>query len=111
MNNKVEHIIPKVFVLLLMAVLLFPSTLQFHHIFETHDHNNDCKEVTTHLHEKEVDCSLCDFNVTQTYYHPDFQISFDKINVYQKQNFELYKSKYYHQQLSYSLRGPPQNFT
>ncbi len=58
MKNKLLNILPKVSAMLLLIVMQIPICLQFIHIFEEHDHNNDCKEVTTHLHDKEIDCSL-----------------------------------------------------
>lgn len=87
--------------------MLFPSGVQFLHAFEEHGHNNDCKEVTTHLHEKEVDCSLCDFQISS------FDISFhsyskQKIAKASSSYIAYYKSKKYNSiKRSFNLRGPP----
>lgn len=107
MKNREEHIVSRLFALLLIVVLLFPSALQFHHIFESHDHNTDCKEVTTHLHEKEIDCSLCDFHLSS------FNISFNTVDKYinievSSSYLAYYKSnKYNSTKRSFNLRGPP----
>ena len=50
--------------LLLCGALLFPSVVQFAHIFEGHDHK-PCKELTTHLHEKKTECDIHFFHFSQ----------------------------------------------
>ena len=87
--------------------MLLPTSVQFFHIFEKHEHNNNCKEVTTHLHEKELDCSLCDFHISS------FDITFNNISEYSTIEDSLdyvtyYKSKKHNSiKRSFNLRGPP----
>ncbi len=45
---------------LLSIALLFPSLVEFAHTVEGHEHVA-CDDVSTHIHEKNLDCSLCDF--------------------------------------------------
>ena len=90
-----------------MLILLLPTSIQVFHALEDHEHIDDCKEITTHLHEKEIDCSLCDFNLSPSYFQLANQFSFKTNDIPQNPNLELYNFKYYHQQLSFSLRGPP----
>lgn len=47
--------------LLLVGCLLFPLTVQFSHVFESHDHTS-CSEITQHIHEKKFDCHVNDFH-------------------------------------------------
>lgn len=43
--------------ILLLTVLLMPSMVQLLHSFESHKHTA-CGEVTTHLHEKNIECRI-----------------------------------------------------
>ena len=96
--------------LLLIIIMLFPSAFQFAHAFENHE-KNYCHENTIHIHEHELDCSICDFNLNPTYNQALHYFQVKKISFNKKINFEFYNFKYYHQQLSYSLRGPPELLT
>jgi hypothetical protein len=48
--------------LFLWAVLLFPSLLNVIHQCELHDHF-ECDEQKVHIHQSEIDCKICDFNL------------------------------------------------
>jgi len=63
MHKRVQDILKAIGAIILMAALLFPVLLQFTHMFEDHDHK-PCAEVSVHLHEKKIDCSICDFHIT-----------------------------------------------
>lgn len=41
--------------------LLFPIVVQTIHAFEGHEHLI-CDDYSTHLHKKQLDCSICDFH-------------------------------------------------
>ncbi len=96
--------------LLLIIIMLFPTVFQFFHVFENHKQNY-CHENTIHIHEHKLDCSICDFNLNPTYNQALHYFQVKKISFNKKINFEFYNFKYYHQQLSYSLRGPPELLT
>jgi hypothetical protein len=46
---------------MMMLTLMLPLSLQFLHIFESHQHKV-CDDITTHLHKDAPDCDLCDFH-------------------------------------------------
>jgi len=54
----------------LFIALLLPNALQFGHLFESHEHI-ECSELTSHLHEKVTDCSLCDVVISSNDFHFD----------------------------------------
>ncbi len=90
----------------LCITLLLPTALQFSHLFEHHEHKS-CGDITTHLHEKEFECSIQSFHLNsfsfQIFEYPDF---FEKVNFIEKINH--YKSENSTQNSSYFLRrGPP----
>ena len=109
-NSKTKISLLNFSALLLIIIMLFPSAFQFAHAFEDHEQSK-CAETTTHIHELEVECSVCDFKLNKNYYllKQDFQVKV--LPIQKKINKELYNFKYYHQQLSYSLRGPPELLT
>ena len=96
--------------LLLIIIMLFPSAFQFTHVFEEHE-QTDCNEITIHIHEHELECSTCDFNLNQNFYPSKQDFQFKVLPIQKKVNKELYNFKYSHQHLSYSLRGPPELLT
>lgn len=53
--------------LVLLCALMFPTALQFSHIFEGHE-QIDCKEQSTHIHEYVADCQICDFHLASFNY-------------------------------------------
>ncbi len=92
-------------VLVLLVLILLPTIVPFIHLLEEHEQNT-CHVKTTHFHKKEVDCSICDFHLNKYYsYTPNLELA----PLIKKELLisELYTFTYYHQQLSYSLRGPP----
>jgi hypothetical protein len=87
--------------------LLLPTAVQFAHTFEGHEHKA-CTDISTHLHEKQLDCSICDFHFSIFTFipleSPDFTVfhSFQNIEFfYSTSPFNLDPSHYF-------LRGPPQ---
>lgn len=105
-NSKTEISILNFSVLLLIVIMLFPTIFQFAHAFEDHKQSK-CNEVTTHIHELEVECSICDFQIST------FNYSFiNEIDFLLTKNHTIYadyyKSKKHNSiKLSFSLRGPP----
>lgn len=91
---------------LLAIALVFPSLVQFSHIFENHEHNF-CGDVTTHLHEQKLDCDLGDFHFT--HFHFEETISYETPIIEASTVVEItYTSRRYHTlSTSIGLRGPP----
>ncbi len=58
------HTVKNASSILLMLFLLLPSVVNFIHSTESHSHNEHCKNKSeTHIHEKELDCCLCDITL------------------------------------------------
>lgn len=108
MKNKNKLNIIKIYlVLILSTLILLPTIVPFLHLLEDHEQNT-CIVKITHIHEKEIDCSICDFHLNKNYYSHISTIDLESTNYVEKQKSELYSFTYYHQQLSFSLRGPPE---
>jgi hypothetical protein len=93
----------------LCFTVLLPSAIQFTHLFENHEHKS-CGDITTHLHEKEFECSIQSFHLNsfsfQIFEYPDF---FEKVTFIEK--IDHYKNETSNKNFSYFLlRGPPFNF-
>lgn len=89
-------------------LLLAPMLVELYHsVNDYHVTEQVCTELTTHLHEKSLDCSLCDFHPTLFTYK--FQeISFDATIAYYPAIFLLTSSLIQQQEYAhYLLRAPP----
>lgn len=73
--KQIQQIFP---VLLLVGILLFPASIQLAHAMGDHEHKA-CEEITTHIHENNLDCSLFDFNFSS--YHYEFSNPLDPTSV------------------------------
>jgi hypothetical protein len=69
------HISKFLGVITLIFVLMLPTTVQFSHLFEKHDHEI-CFEQNTHIHQDEPDCHVCDFYGTSIQYTLPGELSF-----------------------------------
>lgn len=54
--------------LMLFTALMFPSTVQFFHVLEGHEHTS-CYDKTVHIHETSTGCDICDFQLVTTNYN------------------------------------------
>lgn len=86
---------------------MFPLTLKFLHVFEIHVFTS-CNELNTHMHKKNIDCSICDFQFSIFSFKLD---NFQYLSV-SKSRFSpsveyvsIDKNIFYHR---FYLRGPPQ---
>lgn len=105
-SSKAKISILNIAALLLVIIMLFPSAFQFVHSFEDHDQSK-CTETTTHIHELEVECSICDFQISTFTYSFNNEIVYS-ITQNQKLYAAYYKSKKHNStKQSFSLRGPP----
>ncbi|WP_165748139.1 hypothetical protein [Cellulophaga sp. Z1A5H] len=60
-TNYISKALTAVFLLLFM---MLPLAIQFVHSFENHEHTT-CKDQdnqNTHIHQKSLDCHICDFH-------------------------------------------------
>jgi len=102
-----QHIAFKYIAIVLLLAVMLPSAVKFTHVFENHKHEVCLDNITTHMHKTDVECEFYKFKLN-TQYYTFFEISFLNIeDNFLKINNTLYNFKYNHQQLSYSLRGPP----
>lgn len=103
-----KYVISHFFSGLLTLVFLFPSILQFEHLFESHEHKV-CKENTVHIHQKNLDCSIYDFHFSAF----NFQLISHNVSAAQKADLlrpsckdeKIVKTTRYYP----TLRGPPSN--
>ncbi len=58
--KTIKHITTAFLAHLLVLAIVFPSIVQFTHIFQNHEHTF-CGDVDTHLHEQKLDCEFTKF--------------------------------------------------
>lgn len=104
--KQLKHITTPFLAHLLVLAIVFPSIVQFAHIFENHDHTF-CGNVETHLHEQKLDCQLDHFQVITYNFVP--QIDFISFLPEEHYAVEILTATALYNSLkqTYSLRGPP----
>tara|TARA_R100000353_G_scaffold176127_1_gene149638 strand:+ start:135065 stop:135394 length:330 start_codon:yes stop_codon:yes gene_type:complete len=100
--NITQALIATVFCL----ALLLPSAVDFAHIFESHEHKT-CTDLSTHLHEKQLDCSICDFHFSVFNFEPIAVTEFAVLNGFKKVETTYYFPKLSSPATHFYLRGPP----
>ncbi|MDO6596812.1 hypothetical protein Q4512_07780 [Oceanihabitans sp. 2_MG-2023] len=103
-----EHSVFKLLSIILIVTLLTPSLVKVGHVFENHKHDVCTDNLSqTHLHALDLDCEFYKFKLNTKYYTVlnNFRLSVEE-------NFSKINNTFYyflnnHQQLSFSLRGPP----
>lgn len=80
-NKKIvttKEIMREIASFLLLSMLFFPSTIQFAHAIEGHEHTT-CQDVNTHYHEAVTDCDIFDFHFVpftyNLYSYPELIVS------------------------------------
>jgi hypothetical protein len=106
-----QHIIFRIFSVLLVAFVLLPSGFKLSHAFShtNHKHEVCLGEKQMHLHSLDVDCEFHKFQLNTAFTIP--------VHIYQflekQDNHQLINSQYHFisdfQQLHFKLRGPPSN--
>jgi|SRR5690606_26877739 len=86
--------------------LLLPTAVQFAHTFEGHEHKA-CTDISTHLHEKRLDCSICDFHFSLFNFTPQQQPEFVIQEGFQKTEILYLLPELESTTTHYYLRGPP----
>ena len=90
----------------MICLLFIPATIQTVHAFEPHQEMICSSDVEHHFHQDELECTLCHLQAEIFAILPqeDFYLASKQI---QLQNNRNYRFLFNHQQLSFSLRGPP----
>ncbi len=110
MTNTKEYMLFRVFAITLATVLLAPSLVKFNHIFENHKHEVCIDYSTSHLHEIDLDCEFYKFDKVNEY-HNTLDYNYESFtSIFPNTNFSYYNFLSSHQQLNFSLRGPPSLF-
>ncbi|MDP2687155.1 MAG: hypothetical protein Q8O62_08030 [Aequorivita sp.] len=86
--------------------LLLPTTVQFAHAFESHEHKT-CTELSTHIHEKQLDCSICDFHFSIFNFTPNELPEFAVLHSFKKAQTVYLLPEFKLNSTHYLLRGPP----
>ncbi|MFL0352700.1 hypothetical protein [Xanthomarina sp. GH4-25] len=111
MQYTKQHILFRVFTVLLVLAVLAPSVVKLSHAYShtNHKHEICLGEKQVHFHTLDVDCEFHKFQLNTA-----FTIPVNTFKVLKKQNnHQLINSQYHFisefQQLHFSLRGPPIN--
>lgn len=107
MNQLKKHIAFKVFAMLVVATLLIPTAAKVAHIFQSHKHVFCTAKHERHIHNYDFDCQFYKFHVNAICTIPE--VHFDIPQLFQsKRTIEApYVALNEHQDLHFSLRGPP----
>jgi ABC-type sugar transport system permease subunit len=106
-TNYISKALTSVFLLLFM---MSPLVIQFVHSFENHKHTTckDQKNQNTHIHQKSLDCHICDFHFFSFTYdissYPEFVKATITLKVAKKFTTQFINSFNNNNTL---LRGPP----
>lgn len=86
--------------------LLLPTVVQFAHSFEGHKHEA-CIDISTHFHEKQLDCSICDFHFSIFNFTPQQFAELVIQEGFQKTEIPYFVADFTLNSTHYFLRGPP----
>lgn len=106
-----QHILFRVFSLVLVLTVLAPSVDKLLHAFDhsTHKHEVCLGEKQAHLHTLDLDCEFHKFQINTAFTVPINQFEL----LEQQENQQVILSQYHFisdfQKLHFSLRGPPVN--
>ncbi|MDN3723990.1 hypothetical protein QRD02_06320 [Aequorivita sp. SDUM287046] len=101
-----KEILRIISVAIFSAALLLPTAVKLAHSFEGHQHET-CTDISVHIHEKQLECSICDFHFSIFNFTPAQQPDFKVFHSFQNSSTD-YVFAYYHSNPNiYFLRGPP----
>jgi len=108
MSGIKTHITGKFTAIILAMMMLLPTTVKIFHAFENYKHEVCTSKGTKHIHQIDHDCLFYKFHLNNPLIFSTF--SFDLLNSDKAISIidGLYDFKYNHQQLSFSLRAPPE---
>ena len=101
-------IINKLVLVVFTGLILFPSALDVAHLFSGHQHIYCDEYADAHFHQNDLDCELFDFQkspfptlslFSHTFFNPEISSAL-------KTREYLFLDQ--HDELSFSLRGPPE---
>ncbi len=107
MNVLKNDIIKGISATIFSLALLFPIFLQFSHTLEGHDHAT-CADFSTHIHEKQLDCSICDFHFSIFNFSPAPLPEFSGIDGFKNSETHYILPEFDLSAIYHFLRGPPQ---
>ena len=89
-----------------MLVFLYPAVIQTIHLFENHSHTICTSKTDQHIHEKSLNCELDVIKKSDGFLFEQNQtiIVIEGLSSFT----ETYNFLLAHQQLPFSLRGPPE---
>lgn len=94
------------FATIFSLALLFPIAIQSIHALDGHEHLV-CNDFTTHLHKKQLDCSICDFHFSIFDFKPERLPEFLSPVESFKSETEYQNSEITADAPHFYLRGPP----
>jgi len=101
-GNIVKNFTATIFVF----ALLLPTAVQIAHAFESHEHKT-CTELSTHIHEKQLDCSICDFHFSNFNFTLHKYSEFAVLHGYDNAQTVYLLPEFTPNYTHYFLRGPP----
>lgn len=107
MRNKTQKTTFRAACFILMMAMLLPSAVKFSHVFSHNQHEICNGEYQTHLHKSDIDCTFYKFKLNTNFYSLFEYFEMPINESYFKIDSALYVFLNNHQQLSFSLRGPP----
>lgn len=107
MNRLKQHIGFRLCAMLLVATLLIPTAVKVAHIFKTHHHVFCTAKHEKHLHNYDFDCQFYKFHVNASFTLPNFHFEVPEIFQPSKAIEAPYVALIEHEDLHFSLRGPP----
>ena len=80
--------------------------MQLIHVFENHEHTTCTSKEITHVHTQETDCEMCFCHLSKAFL-ADNSLATPLLRIEIMSSVEPYNFLPNHQQISFSLRGPP----
>ncbi|QHI35561.1 hypothetical protein IMCC3317_09070 [Kordia antarctica] len=108
MKTTLKNSFVAIAILSLAMLLLLPTATKFLHLFANHEHKV-CTDNSTHIHEQIIDCEYLSYHLTPQIEFTPHQHTLIVIKKIRTQNFNYYAYLSEYQELSFALRGPPQN--
>ncbi len=101
-KNIVQFLAATIFSL----ALLLSTAVKVAHTFEGHEHRA-CTDLSTHLHEKQLDCSICDFHFSIFNFTPQQVAEFSVFHSFKSVDTFYLLPEFSNKTSHYFLRGPP----